>query len=87
MKVRVEIEMPVGCKDCPFYRSGELYEWCRYNEYLDGTAMQVSWANREKKPDNCPLNDCVRVADITVKNNPPTVIDADGDKKGASNAT
>lgn len=56
MKVRVEMEMPSNCKECPFYYPGKEHDICYFPEQksrLFGTNVD--------RPENCPLNDCVQV--------------------------
>ena len=61
MKVRVEMEMPCNCKECPFYYPGKEHDICYFPEQksrLSGTDVD--------RPRNCPLNDCVRVVECKV---------------------
>ena len=79
MKVRVEMEMPAGCKECPFYYPGKEHDICYFPE--DKRRLSRYDVSDFSRPGTCPLNNCTRVVDVTVRTNPPTVINVD-DKKG-----
>ena len=77
MKVRVEMEMPLGCKECPFYYPGKEHDICYFPEEKHRlSAFDVSDCSR---PDACPLNECTPVVEVAVKVNPPTVTYAGND--------
>lgn len=79
MKVRVEMEMPMGCKECPFYYPGKENDICYFPE--DKHRLSAYDVSDAVRPDACPLNECTRVVDAVVKVNPPIVTDADSDKE------
>lgn len=70
MKVRVEMEMPCSCKECPFFYPGKEHDTCYFPEQtrqLFGTDVD--------RPRNCPLNDCVQVIECKVTHHHTTTID------------
>lgn len=61
MKVRVEMDLPVGCKECPFYYPGKEYDICYFpNDKHRLSEYDVSDCSR---PNACPLNECTQVDD------------------------
>ena len=67
MKVKVEMEIPCNCKKCPFFYSGTVFDWCRFPS-PDGMDAygQLKEENHDKRPEWCPLNDCVQVVECKV---------------------
>lgn len=73
MKIRVEMNMPCSCKECPFYYPGKEHDVCYFPEEKSRLfSHEVSDTDR---PERCPLNDCVRVVECKVTHHHTTTID------------
>lgn len=62
MKVIVEIEVHDGCSECPLFRAGRIFDWCKFPCGHDASG-RLDRDNYKKRPKWCPLNGCERVED------------------------
>lgn len=53
-KVKIEIDMPNCCGECPFGHFQEAYSWCGLRDYYD-KENQIDQYSLEGKPECCPL--------------------------------
>lgn len=62
MRVRVEMEMPLGCKECPFYYPGKEHDICYFPD--DKHRLSKYDVSDCSRPDACPLDECTRVVEV-----------------------
>lgn len=53
-KVKIEIDMPNCCGECPCGHFPDAYSWCGLRDYYD-KENQIDKYSSEGKPEWCPL--------------------------------
>ena len=51
MMIKINIDIPKSCWDCPFNFPTFGYSWCCLK-------IEYSWTETGEKPDWCPLEEC-----------------------------
>ena len=49
--IKINIDMPKSCWECPFNSSMFGFDWCCIK-------IEYSWTETGKKPEWCPLEEC-----------------------------